>query len=244
MIALNQGGCCIAGNWLWRELSFAVNPGEIVAVVGPNGCGKTTLARVLTGLRALSEGQLVAPAAIGYVPQISELRTPFRVEEVVQLGRARAARRFGRLDSADAARVESAIAAVGLTNRARQSFLQLSGGERQLTLIARALATDARILVLDEPLSALDLANQRRMLDLFTALASCGNAIVFTTHQPQHALHCATHGLLLRPNAPHAFGPVDAVIADEPLSATYDVPVRVIELSGPNGASRHVIPFN
>ena len=65
-----------------------------------------------------------------------------------------------------------------------------------------------------------------------------------STHQPQHALHCATHGLLLRPNAPHAFGPVGDVIADEPLSATYDVPVRVIELSGPNGASRHVIPFN
>lgn len=243
MIALTDAGYRIGGRWLWRGLSFAVQPGEIVAVVGANGCGKTTLARVLTGLAQLAEGRRDAPEAIGYVPQISELHTPFSVEEVVRMGRVREARAFGGLRNADTEKIASAIAAVGLESFARQSFLRLSGGERQLALIARALAQETRMLVLDEPLSSLDLANQARMLDLLTALAGKGYGIVLTTHQPQHALRCATHALLLREGASPRFGVVDEMILDALLSQTYGVPVRVVELAGPNGASRHVIPI-
>lgn len=243
LISLDNAGYRIGECWLWHGLSFAAQAGHIIAVIGPNGCGKTTLARAMTRLAPLAEGALHAPEAVGYVPQISELNTPFTVTEVVCMGRARDVLKFGRLGDIDAEKTAAAIAAVGLTEYAQQSFLRLSGGERQLTLIARALAQDTRLLVLDEPLAALDLANQARMLELFATLAGQGYAIVFTTHQPQHALRCASHALLLRKGETPLFGPAACVIADTPLSQTYGVPVQVMELAGPAGASRHVIPF-
>jgi iron complex transport system ATP-binding protein len=243
LISLQNAGYRIGERWLWRGLSFAAAAGDIVAVAGPNGCGKTTLSRVMTRLAPLTEGQWHAPHAVGYVPQISELHSPFTVEQVVHMGHARTASAFGWLRESDTEKTRAAIAAVGLTAFAQQSFLRLSGGERQLTLIARALAQDTRVLVLDEPLAALDLANQARMLDRFTTLAAQGYAIVFTTHQPQHALRCASHALLLRCGEPPVFGPAGRVIADAPLSQIYGVPVQVMALDGPDGVSRHVIPF-
>jgi iron complex transport system ATP-binding protein len=136
--ASGLGRRAMDGTWLWRQVDFSVRAGEVVGVLVRNGSGKTTLMRTLLGLLKPDEGSVRAVAATGYVPQVSQLALPFRVRDVVAMGRARHVRLFGGLALADVRAVEMALEEVGITDLAERSFLELSGGERQLVLIARA----------------------------------------------------------------------------------------------------------
>jgi iron complex transport system ATP-binding protein len=151
---------------------------------------------------------------------------------------------FGQPREAHIETAEAALRRVGALRFAGSYFDRLSGGERQLVLLARALATGSPALVLDEPGAALDLANQERLLVLLESLrAARDKAIVFTTHDPNHALAAADDALLLMPEGPALFGPVHETIAPEPLERLYGVPMRVVDLAGPRGAPhRAVLP--
>ncbi|TIU36875.1 MAG: ABC transporter ATP-binding protein, partial [Mesorhizobium sp.] len=119
---------------------------------------------------------------------------------------------------------------LGIGHLANHPFNLSSGGERQLALIARAIAQDAPTIVLDEPTASLDLANQTRILDLIAGLATQGRTVVFSTHDPDHALAAATRAVLLKDGLVLAQGDVADVISDVTLSALYDVPVRLVSV--------------
>ena len=180
------------GSWLWRRADFSVRAGEVVGVLGRNASGKTTLLRTLLGLLKPDEGHVRTVTATGYVPQSTQLALPFAVRDVVAMGRARHVRLFGGLAAADVEAVAMTLDNVGIADLAERSFLELSGGEQQLVLIARALASDCEALILDEPFAGLDLDNQRRTLSLLRSLARRHDlGIIFSAHHPDHVFAVA-----------------------------------------------------
>ncbi|MFV0361231.1 ABC transporter ATP-binding protein [Tropicimonas sp.] len=223
--------------WQFRDLDFTVHPGEVMAILGPNGRGKSTLLRVAAGLLHPDGGRVEITGSAGLVPQDFARPFPYRVLDMVLMGRARhigLLRMPGRHDRAAAL---AALEVIGMAHKARHRFDELSGGERQLVLIARAIAGEPAILLLDEPAAALDLRNQDRVLSLMRRLADEGLSVIFTTHQPNHCLAVADSALLMLPDATVIFGETHAVLTDRQLTRLYGLPVRMVEIR--DRARRH-----
>lgn len=236
MIGLQEAGVRYGDRWIFRRLDFQAQIGRSVAILGPNGRGKTTLVRALLGFLRLSEGSRSAPPMVGYVPQSTAALVSYRVRDMVAMGRVAQRGLFATPTREDRDAADEALAVVGLSDHAGQRFDLLSGGERQLVLLARALATGAEILILDEPASALDLRNQDRFLGVVDALRADGrHAIVFTTHLPQHASAVADDALMLYGAEDRTFGQVDEVLNEENLGRLYGIPVRIVEVNGGPG---------
>jgi iron complex transport system ATP-binding protein len=217
-----------------HDLSFSVTQGRTVAILGPNGRGKTTTLRTLLGFQKPRAGRRVAPAVIGYVPQAGSGTVPsYRAVDVVTMGHARRLGLFGQPRDSDVAAARRALTEVGAAHLADQACDRLSGGQRQLVLLARALATESPALVLDEPASGLDLANEARLLALMARLRAGGrHAIAFTTHDPNHALAVADDALLMLPDGATLFGPVAATVTEPNLKRLYGLPMRFVAVEG------------
>jgi len=227
------------------DLSLDIPAGAVTAILGPNGAGKTTLLHVMLGLLAPQAGQVrlqgrpqasysraALSRLVGLVLQAEYIPFNFTVWEYVLLGRAPY---LGLLDvpaDKDARVALAAIETLGLSDLKHRSILELSGGERQMVMLARAMAQQTPILLLDEPTSHLDLSNKNRILQVLSALAGQGVTVVFTTHEPDVAIAIARYLVLMR--AGHALdsGPLAQTLTAEKLSATYNVPVRVVEVDG------------
>jgi manganese/iron transport system ATP-binding protein len=207
-----------------------VAPGASVALIGPNGAGKSTLLRAILGLVPVVGGRITvlgrSPAAargqVAYVPQADTLdpEFPVSVEQVVLMGRYRRIgwlRRPGRADRAAAA---AALAEVGLTEAARRRFGTLSGGQRQRVLLARAIAQEARLLLLDEPFNGVDATSQDLLLAALGRLRDGGAAVVMSTHDLALA-HLACDEVCLLNKHQFGFGPVGRTLTPELLRATY-----------------------
>lgn len=230
-VALHGAGVHLGGRWIFRNLNFTVAPGRSLAILGPNGRGKTTALHALLGFQSLAEGSRDAPERVGYVPQLLASHAPYALRDVVVMGRCAKIGLFGQPRSEDYRAADAAMDLVGIADLATKPFDRLSGGERQMGLLARALATGAKLLVLDEPGSALDLKNQGRLLRLLDELRrSRTMTIVFTTHDPNHALFAADEALLLLADAPAVIGDVGAVLSETQLSRLYDVPMHYLPL--------------
>ncbi|WP_297112932.1 ABC transporter ATP-binding protein [uncultured Devosia sp.] len=244
MIGLNQARVRFGTRTIFENLSFSVPRGECMAILGPNGRGKTTALRSMLGFQRLDGGERQAPAIVGYVPQTASSQASYTVIDVVVMGRAASLGLFGQPGPEDFGDARAALERVGASRFAAERFDHLSGGERQLVLLARALATGSDVLVLDEPGAALDLANQQRLLGLLDGLRQARDkAIVFTTHDPNHALAIADTALLMLPDAHALKGPVHEVVTPEHLERLYGVPMRFVALSGSDGvAQRAVLP--
>ena len=221
-------------------VSLSLEEGRVTAVLGPNGAGKTTLLNVALGWhrpdsgRVLIQGQPLAgiPAArrgqlVSLVPQQDHIPFEYSILEYVLLGRAPYIGRLSRPSEADVTTASAAIAKAGLAGRERDSVLATSAGERELVLLARSLAQDPALLLLDEPSAHLDLANKRRLAGLVRAEAAGGRGVLVTVHEPEFAVAVADAVVLMKAGEVVAAGPPDEVLTSTLLSATYDVPVEV-----------------
>ncbi|MCG8352193.1 MAG: ABC transporter ATP-binding protein [Chloroflexales bacterium] len=224
----NLGFAYTAPNWLFRHVDLHLTAGEIVAILGPNGRGKSTLLRCAAGLLSPQEGSVQQATSIGYVPQSNQVAFAYSAFEMVLMGRARHIGLFAAPRQRDRDRAQQALERVGLAHLAVRPFFHLSGGEQQLVLIARALASESQLLILDEPAAALDLQNQERVLRLLRALARQGLGILLTTHHPQHAQFLADRVLLLYGPDDCRLGPADALLTEANLAELYGVRLRAV----------------
>lgn len=223
--------------WVFRNHSLKADAGDVVAILGPNGRGKTTLLKSIIGLARLKSGSVRLGASYGYVPQAHRTVFDYSVLDIVVMGRARQIGMFRSPARRDLSAATDALASVGAAEFAERRYGSLSGGEQQLVLIARALASECRILVLDEPTSALDYRNQDRVLVALRELASRRNMlVVFTTHVPGHALHVASHALLMFGGDDYSFGPAAEMLCEAALTRLYDIPIARVS-DGRAGAS-------
>jgi iron complex transport system ATP-binding protein len=222
--------------------------GGVTCLLGPNGSGKTTLLRTLLGLLAPLAGDVVLDGTalatfaareralrLAYVPQAAETYFDFSVREMVEMGRTAHRGVFARASATDRAVAQRALERLGIEALAERPIQRVSGGERQLALIARAIATEARVLLMDEPTANLDFANQSRVLDEIARLRDAGTAILFTTHHPDHALRVADHAILLRAGRVLASGPAASAVNSQNLSALYGRAVDVVEVPSAHG---------
>jgi iron complex transport system ATP-binding protein len=224
-----------------RGLDVALKAGEVLALLGPNGGGKTTLLKTLLGLippkageiwlgaRALSDYSVRERARfIAYVPQVHVATFAFPVETVVLMGRTAHGTLFSGASANDRAVAGAALERFGISALAQRPYTMISGGERQLVLLARALAQEPQFIVLDEPTASLDFGNQGKVMREIRALAQSGHGVLFTTHDPNHALRAADRAFLLRDGTRIAEGPVGVVLTREQLEALYRAPVETL----------------
>ena len=215
--------------------------GEVLALLGPNGGGKTTLLKTLLGLLAPKAGAVRIDGAtlasrsirerarlIAYVPQTHVATFAFSVEAVVLMGRTAHGDLFARPTAKDRQVAAIMLDRLGITELAERPYTMISGGERQLVLLARALAQEPQFIVLDEPTANLDFGNQGKVMREIRALASSGLGVLFTTHDPNHALRAADRAYLLRDGERIAEGPVQQILTRERLEALYGAPVHMI----------------
>lgn len=236
-IELDRVGVALGRQSVLEDVSLTVEPGEVVAVIGPNGAGKSTLLRAVAGFlrhrgRILFAGRPERPAAIGYLPQQGAVPSELRVVEAVLLGRLR---RLGlRLRSADLEAAERVIAELGLGALAGRRLAALSGGQRQLVLLAQALAGEPALLLLDEPTSALDLRHALEILGHLRALARARNlSVLLVLHDLNAAARAADRLVLLAEGGLVAAGPPAEVLEPDRLARCYGVEVALLE--GPDG---------
>lgn len=242
MIGLEDAAVAFGERVLFRDISFSVPVGRTMAILGPNGRGKTTLLRALLGFQPLKAGRRIAPPVTGYVPQHGASQARLSGIEVVIMGRAVNLGLFGQPKEADRTAARQALEDVGGGALADLRYDRMSGGQRQLVLIARALATGSAALVFDEPTSALDLGNQSRMLTLLDGLRlRRDRAILFSTHDPNHALAAADDVLLMMPDGQEIHGAAAAMIEPDLLSRLYGVAMRWVAVEGPDGETRRAI---
>ena len=227
---------------VWSELSMTVRPGEFLAVLGPNGSGKTSLLRALLGLASLASGSvdvLGGPPqrgnpAIGYVPQHAgfDRDVPLRGRDLVGLGVDGHRWGFGRLSRADRARVESALEAVAARPYADEPVGRLSGGEQHRLRIAQALVGDPKLLLCDEPLASLDMRYQQEITELIGDWSrDKRGTVVFVTHVVNPVLGYADRVVFVV-NGRWAAGRTDEVLTSETMSGLYEAPVEVLRVRG------------
>ncbi len=230
------------GHLVGEDISLALEPGEVLCLLGPNGAGKTTLFRTLLGLQRPLGGavhidgepldrlaRIEIAKRMAYVPQAHVTEFSFTVLDVVLMGRTSRLKAFASPGAADERVARDKLESLGIAALADADYTRISGGQRQLALIARALAQEAPILVLDEPTASLDFGNQTMVLGRIRDLAAEGFGIVLSTHDPDHALLVATRVAVIADGGLPAVGAPEAVVTAEMLSAIYRTDVRVEE---------------
>ncbi|MFI8305292.1 ABC transporter ATP-binding protein [Streptomyces sp. NPDC085927] len=228
--------------WVFRGVDVTAHEGRVLAVLGPNGRGKSTLLRILAGLTAPVEGSVETTSAVAYVPQSHSAAFAYSVADMVLMGRSRHLKAYATPGRRDRELAAEALERVGIAHMTDRSYAELSGGEQQMTLIARALAAQCRVMVLDEPVSALDLRNQARVLTLLQELAVGGLGIVLTTHHPDHALHLADDAVLVLGPDDVRTGPAAQLLDADALGELYGLPVATAVVDGPRGPRVTVVP--
>jgi zinc transport system ATP-binding protein len=226
-VDLREGAVAIDGRPVLRGLDLTVRSGDFLALMGPNGSGKSTLVRALTGLLPLTAGSLELFGTdiehfeewsrIGYVPQRPGAGSgvPASVWEIVASGRLGRRKLFRPLSRADRAAIDDALEVVGLAHRAKDGIHRLSGGQQQRVLIARALAGEPEMLLLDEPTAGVDIANQRALAATLQELGSRGSTIVLVAHELGPLAALVTRAVVMRDGR---------IVQDGPPLADHGVP--------------------
>jgi len=238
------------GDEIFRGIGFSVGEGDLLSVLGPNGCGKTTLIKCLCGILRPKEGEILLNGRavhsltraeiarnIGYIAQEHDQVFPYSVLEVALMGRAPHLGWFSLPSDKDIRIAEEALRMMDISHLRDRPYTEISGGERQLTLIAAVLAQQPKMLVLDEPTSHLDLKNQIFILGTMRKFAKEGLSVVMTTHLPNHALHYSSRVVLMSKGGVITVGSAEEVITEKNLSKTYGVDIKILSVSDPIGTN-------
>ncbi|MGC4085581.1 MAG: ABC transporter ATP-binding protein [Vicinamibacterales bacterium] len=236
-----------------RNVSFSLDEGQVLCLLGPNGAGKSTLLRCILGLETPAAGRVSLGRTpidaltrreialrVAYVPQNTSALVPYSAFEVVLMGRTPHLGSVAVASRRDEVAAEAALAQMGITHLRHRSLDQMSGGERQLVMFARALCQEARLLVLDEPTASLDYGNQIRILTEVNTLRRLGHAVIMTAHNPDHALHVATHVGRLKAGELSALEPPHTAITSERMSELYGTAIAVIDGRVTDAGNREV----
>ncbi|MDD2484484.1 MAG: ABC transporter ATP-binding protein [Eubacteriales bacterium] len=230
------------------SISLDVSAGEVVCILGPNGAGKTTFFKTIQGFLKPITGQVTyngkkihewdrkkLAQQIAYVPQAQSQPFPFCVKEVVVMGRAAHLGKFSTPSKHDYAKCDLIMEKLGILHLKEKIYTQISGGERQLVLIARSLAQEPKLLLMDEATSNLDFKNTVRVLQQIINMSSENIGVIMITHFPEHAFLCADKAALFRHDKTVAFGDINEIMTEEILTDAYGVTVKIPELAGFNG---------
>jgi iron complex transport system ATP-binding protein len=229
-----------------KDVSFTAPQGAVTAILGPNGSGKSTLFRCIVGLWRPFEGQVLVNGRdtgklsfaerarlFAVVPQDHDPPFPYRVFDIVLMGRAPYVGMFSSPKKKDYEAAEEAIALVGIEHIKNEPYTRVSGGERQLTLIARALAQNSSIVILDEPTSHLDFRNQMRVLTTIRNIARDRKVTVLVTiHDPNLTMLFADFVVVLREGAAVAKGCPHQVVTEQLIQEVYGVETKIISWNG------------
>ena len=242
---------------IFSDINFSVDSGEILAILGPNGAGKTTMLRCITGMlkwkngASLLDGEPIANMSarnlwskMAYVPQAKGTASSYTAFEAVLLGRSSRLSAFSTPKQQDLEKAKEVMELLGISHLAQKKCSAISGGELQMVLIARALASEPQVLILDEPESNLDFKNQLIVLDTITKLAQQGMTCVFNTHYPAHALQRSHKALILSRGGEYVFGSTSSVVTEENIRQAFGVEAIIGEVETPENILRNVIPLS
>lgn len=245
---LEARGICAGyrGRDIVHDVNFELNSGEVLCLLGPNGVGKTTLFKSLLGFIPFSHGEMLVDgepvnhkdrkataSLIGYVPQVHEPPFPFVVIDVVVMGSIARADLFTGPSKEAFDEADAILDLLGITYLRDRIYTEISGGERQMVLIARALMQNPRFIMMDEPTSSLDFGNQMRVLTQVCALAKRQVGVIMTSHFPDHAFLCCDKAAVMSRMEPFRVGPVHSIVTEETLQKAYGIPVKVASLEVP-----------
>ncbi|MDD6289685.1 MAG: ABC transporter ATP-binding protein [Eggerthellales bacterium] len=238
-------------------VDFCVDKGEFLCVIGSNGCGKTTTLKAVMGLLPAMAGQVLISGQdvhvmnekekarhFAYIPQAHTPPFPFSVADVVMMGRTPYVNKLSRVTKRDRMVAGKALDLLGIRHLAKAEYTNLSGGQRQLVLIARALAQESDMLIMDEPTAALDFGNQHLVLSCMKTLSKLGKAVVMVTHDPDHALFCADRVLVMGKGKVIKEGTAAECITTDVLQQIYGATARVVDVEvEPGRIERVVVPL-
>ena len=220
--------------------SLSLGEGEILCILGPNGAGKTTLLNCMAGLLVPESGsirlcgrdlssmkQKEIAGAVGYVPQLHTPAFDYRALDFVLMGRAPKTGVFGRPSAEDEAMCMEVLASMGIEHLADKSYLNISGGERQQLLIARAIVQEPRVVLFDEPTAHLDYGNQHRILKRVKQMAEDGFSVIITTHNPDHALLLGDKAAIVGRDGSITEGSCDEIVTEERLGEVYGIDIKI-----------------
>ena len=226
-----------------REVSFELGRGEIMSVLGPNGAGKTTLLSLMMGFLKADSGSVLIEeepirqmnakqiaSKVGYVPQIHEPSFDYSVRHFIMMGVAPGKGLFGGPSADDQRRCDELMEELGIAKLADRSYLQISGGERQQALIARAVMQDPKVILFDEPTAHLDYGNAYRTLKMVRSMAERGFAVVLTTHDPNQALLLGGKAGIIDREGHMISGTVDQIVTEERLAEVYDCDLKLVTI--------------
>ncbi|MDD2754588.1 MAG: ABC transporter ATP-binding protein [Methanothrix sp.] len=233
---------------VFEDISFSLGEGDVFCILGPNGTGKSTLLRCLCNLYRLRSGsiringheisQMSQPMLarnVGFIPQIHTPTFPYTVLEVVIMGRTPHLRMISVPSEKDYTVAEEAIKMADIEDIKDKPYTQLSGGQMQMVLLARVLAQEPRILLLDEPTSHLDISHQIHIIEITRKLAQKGISLIMTSHFPDHAFMASKKVGIMKNRCFMEMGSADEVITEDNLKRAYGSDIRVVYLGGDIG---------
>ena len=228
---------------IFNDVNLSLENGDVLCILGPNGTGKSTLIKCINGLLKLKEGSILInnqnihslnkndlAKMIGYIPQSHNSTFAFSVFDVVLMGRAPHLSLTSVPGEKDYKIAENALKSLGISHLTHKTYTEISGGERQMVLIARVLAQQPQILLLDEPTSHLDFGNQIRTLNVINKLAESGLSVIMTSHFPDHAFLSSNKVAIMNGGTIMEIGTPESVITEENMRRAYNIDVKILEV--------------
>ena len=246
-----------------EDISFSLDRGQIFCLFGPNGCGKTTLIDCIMGFNRNQKGNIILDSCdfssyspsesatlVSYVPQSHEKTFPFLVKEIVLMGRTPHLKSFSSPGKADRIKVNEALESLGIGHLAERNYTTLSGGETRLVMLARALAQDAPLILMDEPVSQLDMDHELKLLEIMKELVTRRNkSVIFSSHTPNHAFYFENRNIdvqvaLMNEKHFYSKGTPESVLTEENIQKIYNIRTRIISSREKGKAVKYMVPVS